>query len=77
MVASWQASGAVKVDGSVATWGDSVGFVGESNGEADSSDVAAQLSGGVLSVVGNRGAFALVNVGGSVLTWGRAEFGGD
>ena len=56
--------------GSVVTWG-----VAEYGG--DSSGVAAQLSGGVHSVVGNSFAFAAVKVDGSVVTWGRADSGGD
>ena len=30
-----------------------------------------------VTVVGNREAFAAVKVDGSVVTWGRAEWGGD
>ena len=36
----------------------------------DSRGVAAQLSGGVQTVVGTWGAFAAVKVDGSVVTWG-------
>ena len=43
----------------------------------DSSDVAAQLSSGVQSVVGNVGAFAAVKSDGSVVTWGHPRDGGD
>ena len=52
------------------TWGDP--FSG-----GDSSDVAAQLSSGVQSVVGNFVAFAAVKSDGSVVTWGDPEYGGD
>ena len=45
--------------GSVVTWG-------EADDGGDSSRVAAQLSGGVQSVVGNHSAFAAVKVDGSV-----------
>ena len=61
---------AVQVDGSVVTWG--VSYCG-----GDSSNVAAQLSGGVQTVVANAGAFAAVKVDGSVVTWGEAHCGGD
>ena len=60
----------MKVDGSVVTWGNE-GWGG------DSSDVSAQLSGGVQSVLGNRFAFAAMKVDGSVVTWGKARWGGD
>ena len=59
---------AVKVDGSVVTWG-----LAECGG--DSSGVAAQSSGGVHSVVGNDCVFAAVKVDGSLVTWGGANFG--
>ena len=52
------------------TWGDA-------DGGGDSRGVAAQLSGGVQTVVGAAGAFAAVKVDGSVVTWGHAEGGGD
>ena len=39
--------------------------------------MAAQLSGGVQTVVGNVAAFAAVKVDGSVVTWGDANCGGD
>ena len=55
--------------GSVVTWG--LGAVG-----GDSSGVAAQLSSGVQSVVGNYRAFAAVKVDGSVVTWGHKDYGG-
>ena len=56
--------------GSVVTWGDS-------DRGGDSSGVAAQLSSGVQSVVGNGGAFAAVKSDGSVVTWGDPDYGGD
>ena len=56
--------------GSVVTWGSAVDG-------GDSSGVAAQLSGGVQSVVGNVKAFAAVKVDGSVVTWGDEDWGGD
>ena len=43
----------------------------------DSRGVAAQLSGGVQTVVGTADAFAAVKVDGSVVTWGDADLGGD
>ena len=43
----------------------------------DSSAVAAQLSGGVQTVVGNFNAFAAVKDDRSVVTWGSADSGGD
>ena len=67
---SGYAFAAVKVDGSVVTWGDA-----EEGG--DSSGVAPQLSGGVQTVVGNLKAFAAVKVDGSVVTWGSERRGGD
>ena len=56
--------------GAVVTWGNA--DVG-----GDSRGVAAQLSGGVQTVVGADDAFAAVKVDGSVVTWGDADFGGD
>ena len=70
IVTSRSAFAAVKVDGSVVTWGDP-----DSGG--DSSGVAEQLSGGVQIVVGNSGAFAAVKMDGSVVTWGNSRCGGD
>ena len=69
VVAKMDAFAAVKVDGSVVTWGSGRG--------GDSRGVAEQLSSGVQTVVGNDGAFAAVKVDGLVVTWGHAEFGGD
>ena len=69
VVGSQIAFAAVKVDGSVVTWG-CAHFGG------DSTCVAAQLSGGVQTVVANHGAFAAVKVDGTVVTWGRAICGG-
>ena len=63
MVGNPTAFAAVKVDGSVVTWGNAV-----SGG--DSRGVAEQLSSGVQTVVGTRTAFAAVKVDGSVVTWG-------
>ena len=54
--------------GSVVTWG-KVGSY--------STGVAAKLSGGVQTIVGNDSAFAAVKVDGSVVTWGKPECGGD
>ena len=56
--------------GAVVTWG-------HADEGGDSSLVAAQLSGGVQTVVGNSRAFAAVKVDGSVVTWGYADWGGD
>ena len=56
--------------GAVVTWGDA-------DGGGDSRGVAAQLSGGVRTVVGTTTAFAAVKVDGSVVTWGHADYGGD
>ena len=61
---------ALKNDGSVVTWG-------RADFGGDSSHVAAQVSGGVQTVVGNGAAFAAVKVDGSVVTWGDADGGGD
>ena len=60
----------MKADGSVVTWGDP-------DCGGDSSGVAAQLSGGVQTVVRNRNAYAAVKVDGSMVTWGDADSGGD
>ena len=70
VVGNEEAFAAVKVDGSVVTWG-------RANCGGDSSTVAEQLSSGVLTVFRNSQAFAAVKVDGSVVTWGRAENGGD
>ena len=56
--------------GAVVTWGDA-------DGGGDSRGVAAQLSGGVQTVVGAAYAFAAVKVDGSVVTWGHPDWGGD
>ena len=50
---------------------------GRDNWGGDSSAVAAQLAGGVLSVLGNAKAFAAVKGDGSVVTWGAGDSGGD
>ena len=63
VVGNMLAFAAVKMDGSVVTWGDA-----ELGG--DSRGVAEQLSSGVQTVVGNSAAFAAVKVDGSVVTWG-------
>ena len=58
VVGKGDAFAAVKVDGSVVTWGDA-NFGGDSRG------VAEPLSSGVQTVVGNGSAFAAVKVDGS------------
>ena len=63
MVGNGYAFAAVKVDGSVVTWG-------RADSGGDSRGVAEQLSSGVQTVVGNSFAFAAVKVDGSVVTWG-------
>ena len=70
MVGNRNGFAAVKADGSVVTWG-------KAAFGADSSAVAAELSGGVLTVVANEAAFAAVKSDGAVVTWGDAECGGD
>ena len=62
---------AVRVDGSVVTWGSSYG--------ADSSAVAKQLDGtiDVSSITSNSGAFAALRADGSVITWGVSGSGSD
>ena len=69
MAGSGHAFAAVKSDGSVVTWG-------WPDRGGDSSGVAAQLSSGVQSVVGNSVAFAAVKSDGSVVAWGEQEDGG-
>ncbi|NRA22940.1 MAG: hypothetical protein HRU08_00340, partial [Oleispira sp.] len=59
---------ALKLDGSVITWG-----YPESGG--DSSSVADQLT-GVQSITANYGAFAAIKADGSVITWGNPSSGG-
>ena len=56
--------------GAVVTWG-------RTDRGGDSRGVAAQLSGGVQTVVGTGFAFAAVKVDGSVVTWGEPIRGGD
>jgi flagellin-like hook-associated protein FlgL len=61
---------AIKSDGSVVTWGDSV-YGG------NSSAVAAQLVSGVTAVYSNQRAFAALKGDGSVVTWGDSANGGN
>jgi ribosomal protein L30E len=77
---------ALRVDGSVVTWGDP-SFGGDSSvSHYDSKgnlvkdySVAKQLDGtiDVKQIFSNNGAFAALRVDGSVVTWGSIECGGD
>jgi hypothetical protein len=60
---------ALKVDGTVVTWGDALAG-------GDSSAVQAQLV-GVTTIVGNHYAFAALVDGGSVVSWGNVQEGGQ
>lgn len=61
---------AVKANGSVVTWGNSI-YGGAS------SEVAAQLASGVKTVYSTGYAFAALKTDGSVVTWGYPTLGGD
>jgi len=61
---------ALKIDGSVVTWG------GSTNG-GDSSAVAASLSSGVSQIYSTGFAFAALKSDGSVVTWGGGANGGN
>lgn len=65
-----RAFAAIKIDGSVVTWG-------RADHGGDSSAVAAELSSGVQSVIGNAQAFVAIKTDGSVVTWGDTQHGGD
>jgi len=61
---------ALKVDGSVFTWGDR--FSG-----GDSLQVQAKLASDVQSIYSTRSAFAALKADGSVVAWGDGGHGGD
>eukprot|EP00659_Diplonema_papillatum_P005646 gene5646-8611_t len=61
---------ALRIDGSVVTWGD-LGYGG------NSTSVAEELSGSVVSVAGTSQAFAALKEDGSVVTWGKRSAGGE
>jgi len=61
---------ALRVDGSVVTWGSP-----EYGG--DCSKVKAQLTVDVQHIYATNGAFAALKADGSVVTWGHPDFGGD
>ena len=62
---------ALKVDGSVVTWGNN------QVGGSVSSSVSAQLSSGVVEIFSTNSAFAALKSDGSVITWGASTKGGD
>ena len=61
---------ALKTDGSVVSWGGSVGG-------GDTSVVADKLTGGVGDVFSSGSAFAALKTDGSVVCWGASFGGGD
>lgn len=65
---SEQAFAALKLDGSVTTWG-------KSKYGGDSGGVASKLSSGVVSISSTKEAFAAIKSDGSVVAWGG--YGGD
>ncbi|CAE8703301.1 unnamed protein product [Polarella glacialis] len=67
---------AMKVDGSVVTWGGRA-YRGGAGCGGDSSVVAQLLMEGVVKVCGSSRAFAAIKADGSVVTWGMAACGGD
>ena len=69
--ATASAFAALKVNGSVAVWGD------QGNGGEFSSSLSSSLSSGVSEIFANKGAFAALKNDGSVVTWGKADGGGD
>ena len=65
-----RAFAALKTNGLVITWGaDDYG--------GDSSEVADEISCGVVNIVANKSAFAALKSDGSVVTWGESGAGGD
>ncbi|OPH11438.1 Calx-beta domain-containing protein [Cylindrospermopsis raciborskii] len=75
---------ALKSDGSVVTWGDSLGggnssiATWNSTGNYSYVSVASQLTSGVTQIFSNGGgAFAALKSDGSVVTWGSSTSGGD
>jgi hypothetical protein len=69
---AYGAFAALRVDGSVVTWG-------FSDDGGDSSAVASKLDGtvDVVQIFSNRVAFAALRADGSVVTWGKSYGGGD
>ena len=61
---------ALKSDGSVITWGDSVAG-------GNSSSVSASLSSNVVSIYATNYAFAALKSNGSVVTWGDSSYGAN
>jgi alpha-tubulin suppressor-like RCC1 family protein len=68
---SRHAFAALKGDGSVVTWGESLW------GGGDSSGVAEQLQSGVAQIFSTQFSFAALKSDGSVVTWGFWRYGGD
>ncbi|MDT9293069.1 MAG: hypothetical protein P5698_24560, partial [Limnospira sp. PMC 1295.21] len=68
---------ALKVDGSVVTWGSQGFTISGVQDAGDSSAVAEDLHDGVTAIFSTRTAFAALKEDGSVVTWGRDAFGGD
>ncbi len=69
---TFNAFAALKLDGSVVTWG-------ESDRGGDSTSVSSSLSSGVVEIFSTEWAFAALKSDGSVVTWGSNidTFGGD
>jgi alpha-tubulin suppressor-like RCC1 family protein len=82
---TYYAFAALKNDGSVVTWGNgygggnsSVAIYSNANGSYYAgTSVANSLTSGVVSIYSTNYAFAALKSDGSVVTWGRAEYGGD
>ena len=82
-VSNGDAYAALKTDGSVVTWGSSE-WGGEStvatwnsvDGKYDYSSMASELTKGIKDIISNEGAFAALKVDGSVVSWGKAPYGG-
>jgi hypothetical protein len=70
IVSNNSAFAALKTDGSVVTWGDSIRG-------GDSSSVSASLTSGVTQIFSATSAFAALKTDGSVITWGVNSFGGN
>ncbi len=61
---------ALRTDGSVVTWG-------SASSGGDSSQVAAELTSGVVAIYSTNSAFAALKTNGSIVAWGDATAGGN
>jgi len=77
---NYYAFAALKIDGSVVTWGNSrFGGIASSFNPSNNTytSVASSLTSGVVSIYSNYYAFAALKNDGSVVSWGNIRYGGE